>query len=75
MARLSYSEHILVLIFFSLVSTFTLVLPMVSFSLNLVQNSTIFISLVGTFIRLLLGLGGLQQYIVMNIYIASKHLL
>ncbi len=44
--------------------------------MNLVQNSTIFISLAATFVVLQLALGELQyvsQHIVMNIYIAYKH--
>jgi hypothetical protein len=45
--------------------------------LNLVQNSTIFISLVGTFVRSPLALGELQyvsQYMVMNTNTETKQL-
>jgi hypothetical protein len=44
--------------------------------LNIVQNSTTFISLVGTFVRSQIVLGKLQhvsQHIVMTMYIAYKH--
>jgi hypothetical protein len=65
--------------FISLVSTFALMFVTYgTFSSNLVQNSTIFISLVATFVVLQLALGKLQYvlpYIVMNTCIGNKQLI